>query len=362
MRSALVASDVAAAADPMSAPDDTRTEPRPTVTVVFLAYNRREQLRNSLKQTLHELDYDEDRLDVIVVDNASTDGTSAMLERDFPGVRVIERPSNSGVSGWNDGFAVATGEYVVALDDDCYLPRDGLRRAVDEARRHRADLVSFAVVSTREETHRFDLDEYRTGLLSFWGCAVLMRREILGALGGYDPEIFVWANELEFMLRFFDHGYRHLHLPRVVAVHDKPPGDWRGGPIPERPYRVNFHNFGYIAAKLLGPRDAAEALIALLVRNLWDGWSMDPMACRATSDTLRGFLHGLRHRRPVRPVVSRAYRQNFVTFASPWWLSRSVPEMIRDVIGPRRPRTGRHDRWHTERARFYPPRLGVLEF
>ncbi len=345
----------------MSAPDATSSEPWPTITVVFLAYNRREHLRHSLTKTLRELDYDAEHLNVVVVDNASTDGTSAMLERDFPGVRVVQRASNSGVSGWNDGFAVATGEYVLALDDDCHLPRDGLYQAVAQARRHRADLVSFGVVSAREETHRFDLHEYRTGLFSFWGCAVLMRREALAALGGYDPEIFVWANELELMMRFFDRGYRHLHLPQVVAVHDKAPGDWRGGPIPERAYRVNFHNFGYVAAKLLRRRDATEALIALLARNMRDGWRMDPLAYTGMSDTLSGFRHGLRHRRPVRPAVSRAYRRDFVTFASPWWLSRSVPEMIRDVIGPVRPRHGRRDRWLAERARFYPERLGVLE-
>ena len=203
----------------------------PSVTVVFLVYNRQEELRRSLTKTL-ELDYDHGRLDVIVVDNASGDGSAEMVRRDFPHVRVIRRSSNAGVSGWNDGFDAATGDYVLALDDDCHLPPDGLRRAVAEAREQRADLVSFGVVSSKDGAHRFDLEELRTGLLSFWGCAVLMRREALRELGGYDPGIFVWANELEFMLRFFDRGFRHLHLPEVVAVHE------RGRPGgPTAPYR-----------------------------------------------------------------------------------------------------------------------------
>jgi GT2 family glycosyltransferase len=340
-----------------SANDGNNNTPWPTVTVVFLAYNRREDLFLSLIKTLDELDYDKDRLDVIVVDNASTDGTAEMLASDFSGVHVIRRSSNCGVSGWNDGFAVATGDYVLALDDDCYLPRDGLRRAVAEAQRHRADLVSFAVMSSKEETHRFDLDEYMPGLFGFWGCAVLMRREILDSLEGYDPEIFVWANEIEFMLRFFDRGFRHLHAPHVVAVHAKAPNDWRGGPIAERPYRMNFHNWGYISAKLLQPRDAVEALFALLVRTVRDGIRCDPVAFKGISDVLRGFAHGLRYRRPVRPKVSRAYRHNCETFGSPWWVSRPPLRLVRDVLFPSRAGSGdvgRREEWLTERARYYP--------
>jgi GT2 family glycosyltransferase len=343
----------------------SRTEAWPTVSVVFLAYNRRDELRHSLKKTLEELDYDGDRLETIVVDNASTDGTSEMLASEFPNVDVIRRSWNCGVSGFNDGFAAATGDYVLALDDDAWLPPDGLRRAVDETGRHRADLVSFGVESAEEGGYRFDLDEYRTGLFSFWGCAVLARREVLRSLVGYDPEIFVWGNELEFMLRFFDHGFRHLYLPKVVALHAKPPGEWRGGPFPERAYRVNTRNFGYIAAKLLSRRDAAEALMALLAQNVVAGVRTDTSVRKALVETVRGFRHGLRHRQPVRREVSRAYRQNFETFSSPWWVSRSPSRIARDAIRPGRAERGdrgRREQWLAERARFYPTRGGVLEF
>ena len=336
----------------------------PSVTVVFLAYNRRDDLRVSLQKTLGELDYERDRLDVIVVDNASEDGTAEMLARDFPEVRVIERSTNSGVSGFNDGFAAAGGDYVLALDDDCHLPSDGLRRAVEEAERHRAELVSFGVRSLQEPSYRFDLHECATGLFSFWGCSVLMRRQVLEALGGYDPEIFVWANELEFMLRFFDGGFRHLHLPEVVAIHAKPPGPWRDGVILERPYRVNSHNLGYVAGKLLQPRDAFEAVVALLTCNLRDGLRMQRVALKALPDTLRGFMRGLGHRRPVRPEVSRTYRHNFEIFASPWWVARPLSQRIHDALAPERARPagpGRRDRWLAERARFYPDHSAVLE-
>jgi len=335
----------------------------PSVTVVFLAYNRREELRHSLETMLETSDYARDRLDVIVVDNASEDGTAEMVRREFPTVRLIVRAVNNGVSGWNDGFAVATGDYVLALDDDCHLPGDGLRRAVAECELQGADLVSFGVESSKQPGHRFDLEEYITGMLTYWGCAVLVRKPVLETLGGYDPEIFVWGNELEFMVRFFDRGFRHLYLGDVVAVHAKRSGRWPGppAPFPPAPYRANKHNFGYIAAKLLRPRDAAETLLVLITDSIIDGRRIDRVCLRGIPDALQGFRHGLAHRRPVRPHISRAYRHNLESFASPWWLSRAPRQMVRDAARRRGLSPDRRHEWRARRPRFYPGTRGMLE-
>src|SRR4051794_11340034 len=168
-----------------------RAVSKASVTIVFLVFNRREELRESLRWMLTESDYPRELVDVIVVDNASTDGSGAMVREEFPEVELIVRDENVGVSGWNDGLAAARGDYVLALDDDCYLPPDGLRRAVAAAREYEADLVSFKVTSTHDQDYFFS-DQYRTGLFSFWGCAVLMAQRVVRELGGYDPRIFVW--------------------------------------------------------------------------------------------------------------------------------------------------------------------------
>jgi len=343
----------------------------PTVTIVFLVYNRRDELRISLRQMLEASDYPSELVDVIVVDNASADGSAEMVRQEFPQVQLIRREVNCGVSGWNDGFAVARGELVLALDDDCYLPPDGLRRAVLGAREHGAHLVSFGVVSSVKPDHRFDR-QYRTGLLSFWGCAVLMRREVLQRLEGYDPDIFVWANELELMLRFFDAGFRHLHAPEIVAVHMKDPG--RGWPhsLTTRAYRINAEHFAYVAAKQLRPRDALATLLALLVNSFRDSYRGDRRAAHGVRRSLWGFLRGARRRAPVAPHISRVYRQNFTSFASPWWLSRPPLLFLRELPRaalrrllrrPRRPAAhpGRAREYFEQRAAYYPTAAATLE-
>lgn len=344
----------------------------PTVTIVFLVYNRREELRTSLHQMLEASDYPAGLVDVIVVDNASDDGSATMLAESFPQVQVIRRDENCGISGWNDGFAVARGEYVLALDDDCYLPCNGLRCAVDAAQERDADLVSFSVRSLQRPDYRFT-DAWKSGLLAFWGCAVLIRRPVLERLHGYDPEIFVWANELEFMLRFFDQGYRHLHLPEVVAVHMKDPGDehWTAY-LTHRSYRINAQHFAYIAAKLLRRRDAAEAGVALLATVARDGIRLNRTALRALRPTVQGFVHGLRHRAPLSSAeVSRAYRMNFHSFASPWWWMPRLPALLRSIPGrvtqrftgrPAVRPPGRREEYFAARSAFYPKSATTLEF
>jgi len=336
-----------------------------SVTIVFLVHDRRDELRTSLRKMLDESDYDAAKVDVVVVDNASSDRSADMVAAEFPQVRLIRRTANNGVSGFNDGFAAARGDFILALDDDCYLPPDGLRRAIEEAQRLDADLVSFGVTSSFDPSFRFDRF-YRTGLMTFWGCAALMRRAVLDALGGYDPEIFVWANELEFTMRFYDHGFRHLHLPDIVAVHmkERPLGEveylesWQA--------TMNARNFAYSAGKLLWPADAAIVMARLLARHLRAALRIDRTAALGIPEMLRGFAHGMRHRERLKhATVSRAYRSNLHDFASPLAHSRPLGqimlglprEWIRSARGlpPREDRdVGRMTDYMAERSRYYP--------
>ena len=344
---------------------------QPSVTIVIVVYNRRDELRETLRRMLSESDYESGRVDVIVVDNASDDGSAAMVREEFPAVHVIDRETNIGAPAWNDGFAVARGDYVLILDDDCYLPPDGLRRAVAAAEEHDAGLVSFKVVSTKDPDWVFT-DRYPTGLLSFWGCAWLIRADALAELGGYDPEIFMWTNELDLTIRLYDSGYSHLHLPEVVAQHMKPPEPADGG-LDVTGYRRNARNWAYVAAKLLRPRDVTAALLALMARSVRHALRQDPRAISGIPLTVAGCIHGLRHRRAVRSAeLSRFYRANFHSFVNPLLLARPLRELVREL--PREtvrrltrrqappPAPQRREQFLADRPEAYPREAALLDF
>jgi GT2 family glycosyltransferase len=332
----------------------------PSVTAVFLAYNRKEQLRESLRRMHDESGYPADRLAFIVVDNASSDGTAAMVRREYPGIRVIETGANLGAPGWNAGFRVADSDYVVILDDDAYLPTGALEQAVQAAREHDAGLVSFTIVSAYDETYRFN-DRYPTGLLSYWGCAALVSRAALHELGGYDPNIFIWGNELEFTMRLLDRGYVHVHLPDVHAVHMKEPVQ---NPVWEvRGVRNNCRHWGYVVGRLMRPRDAILTAWALASWTLVEGLARDRTMLKGFVPVWGGFIAGLRNRDPVRPIVSATYRRNFHSFDWPWRYWRTPAARWRASTGResadaqrRRPRAA----YFGQRRRFYPEGRAAL--
>src|SRR3954470_24566374 len=139
----------------------------PSVTAAVLAYNRRECLAVTLTKLHERLEPPDGGLEVIVVDNASTDGTAEMVRSEFPNVRLIVNPENEGIGGWNRAFAEGRGEWFLVLDDDCYVEGETLRRALEAAEEHGADMVSLGVDSADPEQSFSDWD--RTGLIMFRG-------------------------------------------------------------------------------------------------------------------------------------------------------------------------------------------------
>jgi GT2 family glycosyltransferase len=314
----------------------------PLVTVAVLSYNRREALAVNLGKLSGALDYPAERLEVIVVDNASTDGTADMVRERFPHVRLIANEENTGIAGWNRAFEAGSGEWFLVLDDDCYVEGDALRCALAAAVANAADLVSFTVDSSeaREAFSEF----YEPGLMLFWGCSALLSRRALNTVGGFDPGLFIWAHEVEWTMRFYDAGLRHLHLPEVHSVHMKP--------LPrmtEFNATRNLRNFGYVVAKLLQPADAAVALPNLLVKALieavrYPGHHVGLLA------VVSGFREGLRHRRPVRPVVSRLYRRHYLEFSS----AIQLWPRLRYVLMGSEPGTDFQHAYWRARPRLYP--------
>jgi N-acetylglucosaminyl-diphospho-decaprenol L-rhamnosyltransferase len=112
-----------------------RTRRRPVVSVCVVNWNCRALLRaclQSLRPALQKV-----RLEIIVVDNASTDGAAAMVARCFPRVVLTRNRTNLGFARANNQAAGrARGRYLFFLNNDTVVPPGALRRLVEYARRH----------------------------------------------------------------------------------------------------------------------------------------------------------------------------------------------------------------------------------
>ncbi len=212
-----------------------------------------------------------------------------------------------------------------------------------------------------ERDYFFD-EEYTTGLLSYWGCAALLSRRAVTRIGGYDPNIFIWGNELELTMRLLDDGLRHLTLPSVIAVHMKGPRVARS--YQEWGYRMHHRHMAYVSARFLRWRDLVPVAGHRLLQVAIDVFALDRRAVTALPSIAAGFVAGLRARRPARPALSSLYRETFPDFGSPLSTLRGPLERLRARRAPERAehdRRLRQERFFAARRRYFPTDAAVLE-
>ena len=93
--------------------------PRPAVDLLVVSWNSRDTLGRCLESAARQLQVE---VHVVVVDNASTDGSAEMVAADFPGAELVREPANVGYTvATNDGLARCRGDYVLLCNPDCEL-------------------------------------------------------------------------------------------------------------------------------------------------------------------------------------------------------------------------------------------------
>jgi N-acetylglucosaminyl-diphospho-decaprenol L-rhamnosyltransferase len=268
-----------------------------SVSAVVVNWNVRDYLRRCLRSlpTASE----QTALEVWVVDNGSSDGSAAMVRREFPAVHLL-------VNGHNPGFAAANnqairaggGRYVLLLNPDAELEAGALAAlcayldehptvavvgpqlrnsdgSVQSSRRRAPRLATGFVESTQVQqclprswltdhyyvNDRSDDDEQDVGWLM--GACLLVRRSAIDAVGLLDEGFYMYSEEVEWCLRFRRAGWRIVYLPAARVVHHS--GRSSDQDVFHR--HQHFHQSKYRLYSLLFGRAAALLLrvwIALL--------------------------------------------------------------------------------------------------
>jgi GT2 family glycosyltransferase/2-phospho-L-lactate transferase/gluconeogenesis factor (CofD/UPF0052 family) len=310
----------------------------PLVSVVVLAWNRKHEVEITLGE-LRKCSYE--NLELIVVDNGSTDGTARMVYEKFPEVRVVRLPRNEGMDGYNVGFATARGKYVVMLDDDSHPePRsiETMVRVWESSPESRIGLMAFRVVNPNEGTLVTHLWEERISdveagrervITSFPACGAAVRRDVLDEVGFFDEDFFVYATEDDLAVRIWEAGYQIVYEPRCLAYHRA-----SGANRSVKRYGRGFRNAAWFNIKHVPLR-----LFPLVIpRNLfWIAargvrFRSFPYFYYALLGYLAGYLRfwvPLRKRKVVRADVARFCLDDD-------WISRPVFRTLRKLIVEKR--------------------------
>ncbi len=218
------------------------TSPSPSVSVVVLNYNGRHHL-NACLGSLTALDYPADRLEILLVDNHSSDGSAAHVASAFPYVRVVETGANLGFSGGNNcGAAAASGDYVVFLNNDTRVD-PGFLRGLVGAIGGRVDVVCAAAKILNWDGTAIDFAGsaahfagfgYQVGhekpvvpndftntrpILFACGGAMMIDRRIFLKVGGFDDDFFMCYEDVDLGWRLWILGYQVVFAPEAVVYH-----------------------------------------------------------------------------------------------------------------------------------------------
>ena len=223
------------------------------ISIIIVSFNTREVLRESLQSV--EREQGRLRIEIFVVDNNSHDGSMEMVEAEFPHVKVIRSAVNLGFGAANNvALEQATGRYLVLLNSDAFLCPDSLRLSVElmdadhsvglaggrlvgrdhalqpSARMFPSILSDFLVLTGL--AHNFPKSRFFGQFDRTWadpmqtaevdwvpGAYSIIRGEALQKVGFFDPEFFLYSEEVDLCRRIQQAGYKIMYWPQIVVIH-----------------------------------------------------------------------------------------------------------------------------------------------
>lgn len=216
----------------------------PLCSVIVINYNGKHLLERFLPSVL-AMDYP--NYEVVLVDNASHDGSAEFVKSKFPSVRIVLNPNNDGTAeGSNVGARHAKGDYILWLSNDMEVNTDFLTRLMEVAvsspdigictcKMKRItetgnklneidsvggdiDIYGFPSARGINQPDKGQLDNVCEVFFSFGG-AMLIKKSVVETVRGYDPSFFTLADDIDLSWRVRLAGYRVMVQPSAVLYH-----------------------------------------------------------------------------------------------------------------------------------------------
>ncbi len=231
---------------------------KPLVSVIIVSYNTRDLTVKSILSVLSSTSFKSGEIEIIVVDNHSSDDTVIYLQKNLPQVNLITNKANNGFgAGNNQGIAYAKGDYILLLNSDAFLQKDTLYHLLSTLKTH-DDLISvgpqyryndgslqpsagyFPTLSRliawmwwldklpliknffSKPYHVYNLFWYKKPHDPDWlmGACVLFRKKELQSVGGFDEKMFMYGEEIELYARLSHQlGKKNSFTPKTWITH-----------------------------------------------------------------------------------------------------------------------------------------------
>lgn len=201
-----------------------------SVCAVVVTYNRKDLLQKCLNALLNQTQKPDH---ILVVDNASTDGTVEVLKEQYPNIEILSLPTNvGGAGGFFEGmkYAYEAGyKWLWIMDDDGIPDKECLMKLLNHS--NKADVLVPIQVNSQGEKYGAGFWKGRyyganlegqgtlnVELFSFVG--PLIHRKVITTCGLPKKEFFIWADDLEYSLRIRENGLRTMVILDAIFHHE----------------------------------------------------------------------------------------------------------------------------------------------
>lgn len=181
-----------------------------SISVIIPTYNNASYIERCLR-SLEDQSIDTDLFDIIVIDDGSTDNTSAIIESKFPNVKLISRSENKGLPySVNEGLRSSKSTTVVRVDSDDYVHKNFLEYLLffyDNNKSFQAFACDYFITNKDGNSLRqVNCEEEPIA------CGILFDYQVLVSLGLYDEKM-LYNEDKDLMYRFTKANYKILRVP-----------------------------------------------------------------------------------------------------------------------------------------------------
>ena len=197
------------------------------LSIITVNTNNRKILEGCLDSVIkntHQISYE-----IIVTDNASTDGSQEMVKTKFPQVKLIENTDNAGfIRASNQGLKIADSRYCLLLNDDTIVQAGALDKLVEFMDNHpKAGACGAKLLNTDGTVQRqggifgkkFYLAKKPTVVDFVIGAALMVRKEVIAKVGVMDENLFFYNDDLDWCLSIRKAGYKIYFVPEAEIIH-----------------------------------------------------------------------------------------------------------------------------------------------
>lgn len=212
----------------------------PFVSIITVNYNGVRHLKGCI-ESLRNLNYPENKVEIIMVDNCSTDESISFVKNNFPQVSVLKNDANNYARANNLGIKNSKGEFIAFVNNDVQLDREWLSELIKVMHiDRRAGVAGGKLFFKDRKIQSAGHEEYPdyywgdrgfkqkdTGqyerieeVSSLCGAAILFRKDCLKEVGFFDEDFIMYLEDVDMCLRCAKKKWKILYLPAAVAYHD----------------------------------------------------------------------------------------------------------------------------------------------